>query len=141
MGLVQNDYVRLDWDESLWMKPKKGTLFAAAARKMSTDKYDDLLVVYSEGDAFMIIDDDMESWDVGDIFSNIKTAMKSNIPLNEHFGDDFVCIAHDVSDCTADNEDVQNIMEIYGFTEDQVDEIRRYMEDISVYWRSVYVDM
>lgn len=131
MGLVVNNHVKMEWEESLWLqrKAKKGKepMFMMAGKEYETEKTGKFVVCFMPECAFVYSDEEEGMFD----FDDVRGALQED-PMDFPFMyDGYLPIA----ECGASKEECVNepIVEELGLTPEQVDDIWARLNDLGDY--------
>lgn len=134
--LIKNAIVKMPWDaEGFYETKNDGFIAAVNLYDVNDDK---IAVMFKGGKAFMIFDSELEKPASRDELQKaLKEVVKSDGPdaeMEEWFPDDYI----ELSTGATVNSDVA---EMYGFTEEQCEDILNRLADLSGYVETTFEDM
>lgn len=132
--LIKNGIVNMEWDAEQFFESKsKG--FVAAIHNYTLPDGRDIPVGFKEGLAFVLTEEDGETWyDFDRFVKAIKEAHDSGYEARVYFDDIFIPLAND----TAPYEEE---CDFFGFSDDQKADMVRRVEDLKPYWEMELVEM
>lgn len=129
---IKNDFVYMDWIADNFIESKKSG-FIAAIQEYSTPN-GDRAVGFMNRRAFLLVDEDGNVFTREEVINAIKDSHKEGLDISDYYEDCFVEIAN-----TATVND--DLMEYYAFDEEDKEDIKARLKDLSCYWVYVEVDM
>lgn len=126
---IKNDFVSMDWIADNFIESKKSGFIGAICEYETPNG--DRAVGFMNRRAFLLVNEDGEVYSREDLLAAIRDSAKEGLDISDYYEDDFVEIANT-------SEINEEIMDYYGFDEEDCKDIQDRLQDLSCYW--VYVE-
>ena len=129
---IKNEVVNMPWEADGFFESKKYG-FIAACHDYEASK-GNVIVMFANGLAFILLDSDDEPMSYADYFDCAKEACKAGSTPAGYYEDEMIVLGNSAS---VDSENLA----IWGLSPEDGDDILKRLDDLGEYWETYTVDM